>query len=110
MGPPPGMGPSPGANDQMALISVGLGGAATLLGCLSIACCVGYISVPLGIGALVTGFMFMQKQKENPHLGGKNLAIAGMALGGLGIVLPVIAIILGLVLGIGNGMMQQFNH
>lgn len=50
-------------------------------------CCV-FLGVPLGLGAVVTGYMGMKNADENPQrYGGKNLAIGGMIMGGIGLLI-----------------------
>lgn len=50
--------------------------------------CCGLFSLPLGIAAIVTGFMGMNNAKSNPQkFGGKNLAIGGMVLGGISLLI-----------------------
>lgn len=100
---------NPGANDQMAVASVGLGAAGLVTSCLSFLCCIGYVSVPLGIAAIVTGVMSLQRQKQT-GAGGRPLALAGIACGAVGIVIPIVALILSLALGIGGGMMQGMSQ
>ena len=55
---------------------------ALVLGVLSIllTCC--YIGLPLGLGALITGFLGMKNADNNPtRYGGRGLAIGGIVLG-----------------------------
>ncbi len=61
-------------------------------GILSIPCC-GFLI--FGIAGVVTGFLAKKKADENPNqFGGRGLALAGMILGGIGVVLGIIVIIL----------------
>ncbi len=75
-----------------------------VLGVMSmlIICCYGG-SVPLGIGALITGYLGMRNADQNPQkYGGKGMAIGGLVMGGIGVaggVLYVLLIILGIMAG-----------
>ena len=74
-----------GQNNTLAIVSL-------VLGILSIPCC-GFII--FGIAALVTGFMAKSKADQNPNeYGGRGLALGGIILGGITIVLGIIANIL----------------
>lgn len=60
---------------------------ALVLGILSIIlfCCYG--GIPLGLGAIITGYLGMNNANKNPEqYGGRNLAIAGLVMGGLTLV------------------------
>jgi hypothetical protein len=89
VGPPPagfgglssaGVG---GQKNQLAVVSLVLG----------IVCC-----IPFGsIGALVTGFMAIKQIDESGGAqGGRELAIAGMVLGGLSLALSMVSIVVNL--------------
>lgn len=59
-------------------------------------CCHG--GIPLGIAALITGYLGMKNADQNPQkYGGKGMAIAGMILGAIGLVSGLVFIILGIV-------------
>jgi hypothetical protein len=78
--------------------SHGLAVASLIIGILAIpgACCC-YSSVPLGIAAIVMGFIAMNKAKESPAThGGRGLAVAGLSCGVAALVFTVLAIILGM--------------
>ncbi|CAN5724956.1 hypothetical protein BH20ACI4_BH20ACI4_00790 [soil metagenome] len=70
--------------------------------CFLIVCCYG-ASIPLGIGALITGYMGMRNADQNPQkYGGRGMAIGGLVLGGMGVaggLIYVLLIILGLMAG-----------
>lgn len=71
-----------GQNQTLAIVSL-------VLGILSIPCC-GFIV--FGIAALVTGFMAKGKADQNPNeYGGRGLALGGLILGGITIILGIIA-------------------
>lgn len=69
------------AQDQtLPIISLILG-----VVCFVLICCYGG-SVPLGIGALITGYLGMKNVDQNPQkYGGKGMAIGGMILGAIGV-------------------------
>lgn len=102
-----GGGPMGGGENNMALVSVISGGVSAG----SLLCCcipiVGYLSwlvVPLaGITAIVTGIMGLKEANETGVR--KNEAIAGIALGSVGIVLIVVGIVVMLFAGVGFGML-----
>lgn len=81
----------PGAVSQdKTLAIVGL-----VLGILSfvLICC--YLGIPLGAGAIITGYLGMSKANKDPNsYGGKELAIIGMVLGSISFVLSGIFIII----------------
>lgn len=80
-----------GQNQTLAIVSL-------VLGILSIPCC-GFII--FGIAALVTGFMAKNKADQNPNeYGGRGLALGGMILGGITIVLGIIANVVYLFIGL----------
>jgi hypothetical protein len=88
--------------------SNGLAIGALVCGILSIpgGCCCSFLSVPLSIAAIVMGIIAMNKAKASPMThGGKNMAIAGLVCGGVGIV----AIIVSLAFSMGNMLLQQVN-
>lgn len=78
-----------GSKDQtLPIISLVLG----VLGFLTI-CCHG--GVPMGIGAVITGYLGMKNADQNPQkYGGKGIAIGGLILGAIGLLSGVIWIIL----------------
>lgn len=75
--------PPPGASGPS---THGLAIASLVLGIL---CC-----FPFNVAALITGYLAIQKIDANPQVhGGKGLAIAGMVLGGIGMIFTVIGVI-----------------
>lgn len=91
--PPP---PRAGGQDQT------LGIVSLISGVVGLLCCA-WLGIILGPVALITGFMQMNKVKQDPtRFGGNGLAIAGMIVGGLaalGCILYWLLIILGVALG-----------
>ncbi len=80
-------------NQTLPIISLVCG----ILGLVGICC---YGGIPLGIVALVTGFLGLQNvNKDSMNFGGKSMAIAGMALGAAALVLNIIFIVLGIAIG-----------
>lgn len=84
--PPAGVG---GENKTLAIVSL-------VLGILSICC---YVSPVTGLGALITGYLALKNIKSDPQTyGGKGLAIAGLATGGvfflIGVAYYVVVILL----------------
>lgn len=76
-----------GQNQTLATVSL-------ILGILSIVliCCWG--GIPLGTGALVTGYLAYNNINREPHIySGQGMAIAGIVTGGIGIVLAFFMII-----------------
>lgn len=60
---------------------------------LLLLCCYG--GIPLGIVALITGYIGMNNEKSDPErYGGRGMAIAGLVTGGVGLILGFIMIIL----------------
>ena len=77
---PPPAGAS-GANKTLPIVSL-------VLGILSLCC---YVSPITGLAAIITGFMGMKNANNDPsNYGGKGLAIAGMATGGIFFLIGVI--------------------
>ena len=68
----------------LAIVSLVLGIVALLL-----SCCCSYLSIPLGIAAVVCGAISI-KNKE----GGKGMAIAGMITGGVGFFFAVLLVVM----------------
>ena len=74
---------SGGIDQNLPIAAIICGSAAVLF-----SFCCGLFSLPLGIVAIVCGFMGMNNANSNPQkFGGKNLAIGGMALGGLSLLI-----------------------
>jgi uncharacterized membrane protein len=64
---------------------------ALVLGILSLPCaCCGLLSLPVSIGAIVTGSIGMKKEE------GRGLAVTGLVLGIIGLILAIISVIVGL--------------
>lgn len=62
-------------------------------------CC--YSGIPLGIVALITGYIGLNNEKNDPtRYGGRGLAIGGMILGGLVLMLSILLVILVLIINI----------
>lgn len=60
--------------------------------CFVTICCYG--GIPLGLGAIITGYLGMKNADQNPQkYGGKGMAIGGLVLGALGLVSGVIFLI-----------------
>ncbi len=80
---------SGGVDQNLAIASLILGSCAILVSF----CCVLFgpvLTLPLGIAAVITGFMGMNNANQNPQkYGGKNLAIGGMVTGGIGLLISV---------------------
>jgi hypothetical protein len=68
--------------------------ASMVLGILSIpSCCCAFIGTPLSIAAVVLGIVAMQKIKAEPQSWtGQGMAVAGIACGGVGILLWIAAL------------------
>lgn len=85
--------PAPGAAPLYAVPkqpSSGFSIASLVLGILSLVCSlIWFISIPLGVAALVFGFMGKPK-------GGKGMALAGIITGAIGIVASIIIVIVAL--------------
>jgi hypothetical protein len=64
-----------------------------ILGILSLpCCCCGFLGAPLALGAVVTGFVGLDRIQRDPQSWrGGAMAIAGIATGGLGLVLELAA-------------------
>lgn len=77
-----------GQDQTLPIVSLVLGGLGFFL-----MCCYG--GFPLGIAALVTGYLGMNNANKDPNqYGGKGLAIGGMVLGGLGIGITIFWILI----------------
>ena len=78
-----------GQNQTLPTVSLILG----ILGLL-IVCCGG--GIPLGLAAMITGYLGFSNSNTNPmQYGGKGLAIAGMILGAIGFFISLFFIIIG---------------
>jgi hypothetical protein len=89
-----GMGMGQGPQEPSQGLAVG----SFVLGLLALpgACCC-YSSVPLGAAAIVMGIVAMNRAKTSPHLyAGRNMALAGVILGGIAVGLTVVAFFVGM--------------
>ena len=107
--PPPqqpgGFGPGPaggGGGQKMEVLAI----VSLVAGILGLTSCCCIFLVPLPLIAVITGAIGLKKCNEDPSLGGKPLAIAGIALGGLSIVLAIV----GLIFNVGSAVMQNVQH
>lgn len=76
--------PASSSTNQLCLVSM-------ILGIASVAgagCCF-IFGVPLAIGGVATGFVGLSQVKDSPSEG-RGMAIAGIACGAVGVVLPVL--------------------
>ncbi len=83
--------------------------AALVCGIISLptACCCSFLSMPVGLAAVVLGILAMNKVKQEPHLyTGAPLAIGGLVTGGLGLLLAILM----LALGMSSYLMDKANH
>ncbi|MGI8883244.1 MAG: DUF4190 domain-containing protein [Pyrinomonadaceae bacterium] len=64
-------------------------------------CCYG--GVPLGLGAVITGYLGMKNADQNPQkYGGKGIAIGGLILGAIGLASGLIFIIIAIISSVAN--------
>ena len=116
-GPPPGgFGPGgpqmpgpmgPGFGPQGS--SNGLAMGAMICGILALptTCCCSILSFPIAVAAIIMGAIAMSKAKAEPHIyGGKGMAIAGVACGGVSILLAIVF----LALGMGQALVDQYQR
>ena len=97
MGAPSG----PPKTDPLAIVSLVLGGVSLLL-CV----CCGPFAIPLPLAAIGCGIGSIVRINKDPNaLGGKQLAIAGIAVGGVGLVLVIVRIII-----MGGQLAYQLNQ
>ncbi len=90
---PPAVSGGQAQNQTLPIVSLVCG----VLGLVGICC---YGGIPLGLAALVTGFLGLQNaNKDSLNFGGKSMAIAGMALGAAALLLNIIFIVLGIAIG-----------
>lgn len=79
---------APKRDQTFPRISIGL----AILGFLLICC---YLGLPLGLGAVVTGYLGMKNANDDPDtFAGKNLALAGLIVGALDIAISLIVILI----------------
>jgi hypothetical protein len=96
--PVPGYVPPKGRQtDTLAIVSL-VTGILSLPGAF---CCM-LVGIPLSLTAVVTGIISIVGMGNKPELEGKGLAIGGIACGAVGVVLLVVA----LVIGIGGGLLR----
>lgn len=61
-------------------------------------CCLGFLAFPIGLAAIVTGYLGMKKADENPQkFGGKGMAIGGIILGAIGVVSGLVFLIFAII-------------
>lgn len=97
----PGFGPQGSSN--------GLAMGAMICGILALptTCCCSILSFPIAIAAIIMGAVAMSKVKAEPHIyGGKGMAVAGVACGGVSIVLAIVF----LALGMGQALVDQYQR
>lgn len=77
------------SQDQtLPIISLVLG----IMGFLTMCWCGG---IPLGLGAVITGFLGMRNADQNPQkYGGKGMAVGGLILGAIGIVSSLVVMLI----------------
>jgi hypothetical protein len=93
-----GGGSGGGGYNVLSIVSLAMGILAFVPGCLC------FLWVPLGAGAIITGFLAKKKIAEGGNMEkGSPLALAGMICGGLAIVLYAILSVVGLVFGGSSG-------
>ncbi len=64
--------------------------------CFLTICCYG--GIPLGLGAIITGYLGMKNADQNPQkYGGKGLAVGGLILGAIGLVSGFIFILIAII-------------
>ena len=85
------------SQDQtLPIISLVLG----VLGFLTICC---YGGIPLGLAAVITGYLGMKNADQNPQkYGGKGMAVGGLILGAIGLVSGAVFIIFAILGGLAN--------
>jgi uncharacterized membrane protein len=82
--------PTRGKDQTLPTVSLILG----ILG-LVLFCCYG--GIPFGLVAVILGYLGMQNANNNPtQYGGREMAIAGMVIGGLVLVISILFIFLGI--------------
>jgi hypothetical protein len=89
-GPQPGEPPpitfyGPRRNHPLAVASLSLG-----ISALATVCCCQFVSLPVGIAAVVCGILGLERVKvEAEQYQGQNLCIAGIVLGAFGLLLGI---------------------
>lgn len=92
----PQMSAVQGQNQTLPTISLVLGILSILL-----FCCFG--GLPLGIGALATGYIGYSNANKDPmQYGGKGLAMAGMIMGGIMVVSSILWLLISVVANVGK--------
>jgi hypothetical protein len=97
--------------------SAGLAVTSMVLGIVGVvgtlfSCCCGvfaFVGVILGIGAVITGVIALNKCKDGSGEG-RGMAIAGVSCGAASIVLGIALVVLAIVFSFSPGMMQQFQQ
>jgi len=88
--PPPGGAPPMGYSSPGPQQSQGLAVGALVCGIISIvSVCVWFLSIPLGIVAVILGIIGKGKAQRG-EAGGQGLAKAGLILGAIGVVLSIV--------------------
>jgi hypothetical protein len=82
-GTPYGAPPAAGSN-QLSLISMILG----IISLVTSFCC-SFFAVPLAIGAVTTGIIALSQLRSDPRQQGKGQATAGIACGGVAVVVQI---------------------
>ena len=106
--PAPGAGqaqPGGGQTNALAIVALVFGILSLTIGC----CC--WTHIPLGITAVICGFIGMNKAKETGS--GNGMALAGLICGGIALVLYTILAIVSLFLNLGLGgadFMNELNN
>ena len=92
----PPMAMTSSVDQTLPIISLVLG----VLGFVGICC---YGGFPLGLAAVITGYLGMKNADQNPQkYGGKGMAIGGLVLGAIGIVSGIIFIIFAVISSVAN--------
>ena len=95
--PPPGYPPGAYPSYQTPPpqgASVGLAIASMVLGILSLLCfCAWYISLPLGVIAIVLG-VIAKNQADRGQAGGRGMALAGLICGSIAVLLAIILLVI----------------
>ncbi len=87
---PPMAGYGGGQDQVLPIVSIVFGSLSLLLFCC-------YGGIPLGLIAIITGYLGINNANNNPmQYGGKGLAIGGTILGGITLLLTILFIFLGI--------------
>ena len=69
-------------------------------------CCCGFFNIPFVAGAIGLGGYSLSRQKNDPMLTGKEFAMAGIALGGVGFLIMLVRVIL-MIAGVGGSALSD---